>query len=208
MVWQRRESAALARCVWEQWRTDLHIFAPTTYATVLEDRLERWPGLVDLDGLDEVPERVRLRVREAVRAVLHAYPRVARVIVTCRIRSYAGAAICLVNPAQTLAPFDENKITASCRRGIAAQADLHKRFDRDTAETRAAELAAGGPVDRSARTILPSHVVDERWRSFISAKWACRASGCASIHWRAGAHRPLAEAQRDCRVRSAGRCLK
>ena len=47
--------------------------------------------LLIFDGLDEVAESARTRVRLAVKALLRAYPKAGRVIVTCRVRSYTDA---------------------------------------------------------------------------------------------------------------------
>ncbi|MEA3397401.1 MAG: NACHT domain-containing protein, partial [Chloroflexota bacterium] len=80
----------------------------------LEDVLLAGNVLLIFDGLDEVAEACRARVRRAVDALLRAYPQpqLRRVIVTCRVRSYTGAAVLPGFTAHTLAPFDEDGIKA------------------------------------------------------------------------------------------------
>lgn len=65
--------------------------------------------LLVLDGLDEVPYGLQKAFRQAVAATLAQF-HPARVIVTCRIRSYEGDARLPQFEAHTLAPFTEDQI--------------------------------------------------------------------------------------------------
>jgi formylglycine-generating enzyme required for sulfatase activity len=100
----------LADAVHQQWRADLELLGAGDLTNRLEEILAEWSVVLILDGLDEVPASIRLLVRRAVAAVLRAYPNLQRVIVTCRIRSYTGAAVLRDFTTHTLAPFDEEKI--------------------------------------------------------------------------------------------------
>jgi formylglycine-generating enzyme required for sulfatase activity len=64
--------------------------------------------LLVFDGLDEVPERLREKIRLAVTAYQKAYD-LPRIIVTCRIRSYRGAAEQPGFTPFTLAPFTQKQ---------------------------------------------------------------------------------------------------
>jgi len=90
----------------------------------LEDELLSGNLLLILDGLDEVPEHTRGRVRRAVWALLQTYGRLQRVIVTCRVRSYTGAAVLPGFTPHTLAAFDEDKIRAFVQGWYQAQEQL------------------------------------------------------------------------------------
>ena len=92
--------------------------------TCLEDELLSGKLLLILDGLDEVPEHTRGRVRRAVGALLREYAALKRVIVTCRVRSYIGAAVLPGFTAHTLAAFDEDKIRAFVQGWYQAQEQL------------------------------------------------------------------------------------
>ncbi len=92
--------------------------------TCLEDELLSGNLLLILDGLDEVPEHTRERVRRAVGALLQAYGELQRVIVTCRVRSYTGATVLPGFAPHTLAAFDEDKIRAFVQRWYKAQEQL------------------------------------------------------------------------------------
>src|SRR5690606_2527533 len=111
----------LVEAVWELWRTELAQMQAAEFATGLEEALAAGLVFLVFDGLDEVPERVRERVRLAVNAILRTYPAGNRVIVTCRIRSYSGQALLPGFQAETLAPFDRDKIRAFIRAWYQAQ---------------------------------------------------------------------------------------
>jgi len=105
-------TATLAACRADEWDA------------CLEDELLAGHLLLILDGLDEVPEHTRERVRRAVGALLQAYGRLQRVIVTCRVRSYTGAAVLPGFAAHTLAAFDEDQIRAFVQGWYQAQEQL------------------------------------------------------------------------------------
>jgi formylglycine-generating enzyme required for sulfatase activity len=108
-------------------------------AADLEKALVDGKALIVLDGLDEAPEDRRAMVRRAIAALLRAYPKVERVIVTCRIRSYVGCAVLLGFTAHTLAPFDKEKVRLFCDRWYEAQAGLG-RFTEKDGKARAGDL--------------------------------------------------------------------
>ncbi len=95
--------------------------------------------LLILDGLDEVPAGLRQRVRECIHEASKQY-RPARVIVTCRIRSYIGDVVLSAFECHTLAPFDEDKIRAFVQAWYRVQRDFG-RVDAAQAEKKAVDLA-------------------------------------------------------------------
>jgi formylglycine-generating enzyme required for sulfatase activity len=105
----------------------------------LEDVLLAGDILLLLDGLDEVAEACRGRVRRAVGAMLRAYPNLRRVIVTCRVRSYTGPAMLPGFVEHTLAPFDEEKIKQFVAGWYQAQHNLG-RLQAAVAQERARDL--------------------------------------------------------------------
>ncbi|HYN87921.1 MAG TPA: SUMF1/EgtB/PvdO family nonheme iron enzyme, partial [Ardenticatenaceae bacterium] len=107
----------------------------------LEDALTGGQAALFFDGLDEVPAALRPRVRQAVQAVVREYPRVERVVVTSRIRSYVGEAVLPAFDSHTLAPFDGKKIEAFVRAWYAAQAALGRLTD-EMAGERADDLTS------------------------------------------------------------------
>ena len=120
-------SAALAACRAEAWDD------------CLEDVLQDGQAVLIFDGLDEVPEAGRARVRQAVLALLRAYPQVKRVIVTCRVRSYTPAVTLPTFTAHTLAPFSEGKIRDFVAAWYRAQAALG-RYSETEAMTARSDL--------------------------------------------------------------------
>jgi hypothetical protein len=77
------------------------------------------------DGLDEVPEHLREKIRRAVSAYQKAYA-LPRMIVTCRIRSYRGTAEQPGFKSFTLAPFTEEQAKNFCSAWYDAQTRLGK----------------------------------------------------------------------------------
>jgi len=104
----------------------------------LKTDLHNCACLLALDGLDEVPCDLRLAVRLAVAALLDRW-NPARLLITCRVRSYEGQALAGL-PTCTLAPLDKDKIEAFCRDWYRAQSELG-RFSKDDAAQRSADLA-------------------------------------------------------------------
>ncbi|RLC78514.1 MAG: hypothetical protein DRJ03_25120 [Chloroflexi bacterium] len=106
----------------------------------LEDALTDGRVFLIFDGLDEVAEDSRARVRRAVHTLLQAYPQIQRVILTCRVRSYTESVALPGFEAHTLAPFDEGKIKDFVAAWYRAQAALGRLTD-DQAAGRAHDLA-------------------------------------------------------------------
>lgn len=77
----------LCEAVWAHWASELKRLRAAKAEDKLLDLLQKGHGLLVFDGLDEVALESRLIIRKAVGAVLTHYPS-ARVIVTCRSRSY------------------------------------------------------------------------------------------------------------------------
>jgi formylglycine-generating enzyme required for sulfatase activity len=135
----------LVGTMWDRWRADLQDLKAADFADGLEEALVNGRALLILDGLDEVPEGLRRRVREAVSAVLHAYPKVSRVIVTSRIRSYTGSAVLPGFDKHTLAPFDDDRIRQFVQAWYTAQFNLGRmskeKADHNTNDLQQAALS-------------------------------------------------------------------
>jgi formylglycine-generating enzyme required for sulfatase activity len=117
----------------------LHACKAGDWDSCLEDALLAGDVLLIFDGLDEVAEACRGRVRRAVGALLHSYGKLRRVIVTCRVRSYTGDAVLPGFAQHTLAPFDEDKIRAFVVGWYRAQYNLG-RLKQVVADDRASDL--------------------------------------------------------------------
>ena len=76
---------------------------------ILQEAVEGGKILLALDGLDEVPQALRGRVRQAVGALIQTH-NIERIIITSRSRSYTGQAVFQNFRPYTIAPFDEEKI--------------------------------------------------------------------------------------------------
>lgn len=83
-----------------------------------------------------MPESLRGRVREAVLAVRERF-RPAKILATCRVRSYGGAFTLPGFTSHELAPFDEGQIRSFCAAWYRAQGNLGR--------------LEGGKVDEGAR---------------------------------------------------------
>ncbi|HRI56393.1 MAG TPA: SUMF1/EgtB/PvdO family nonheme iron enzyme, partial [Anaerolineae bacterium] len=103
-------SRRMAETVHQHWRTQLQEMGAEDFAPEVERALDAGDVLLIFDGLDEVPEQLRPRVRQVMQGVRSAYPKAQRIVVTCRIRSYAGKAVLPGFAQHTLALFDEAKI--------------------------------------------------------------------------------------------------
>ena len=114
------------------------------FGEALCETVEGGRCLLVLDGLDEIPESKRQTVRDAVSAVCGRW-QPARLIVTCRVRSYVGHAVLPIKQNYELAPFDSTKVASFCSAWYRAQRDLG-RFGVDEWEPRARDLteAANG----------------------------------------------------------------
>jgi len=138
-----RRQAFLLAALHEQIRAELVLLGKhaTAYADGLLDVLSDGRCLLVLDGLDEVPYHLRERVREAVAVIIQRY-QVDRIILTCRIRSYSGAAVFNGFDVYTLAPFDEEKIRRFSRAWYNTQLQLKKIAGEELAQQRAQNLAS------------------------------------------------------------------
>ena len=103
---QREEK--LAQVVWEQMQSDLGEEC-TEFGEELHEILQSGECLLVLDGLDEVPQDLRMRVRLAVDALFKRY-HLQRAIITCRTRSYTSDMALPNFESRMLAPFDEEQI--------------------------------------------------------------------------------------------------
>ncbi len=129
--------AALLQAVQAQLEADLkESLRVPEFSAGLNKALEDGSAVLVLDGLDEVPEDLRQYVRLAVSALLNEC-HVRRVLVTCRVRSYTGAALLPGFQAHTLAPFTPDHIRDFSHRWYAAQP---ARFDTGQVQARAADL--------------------------------------------------------------------
>ena len=141
----QQQQARLLGLVRDQLTADLTRFEAAAFAEGLIQAVSEGQCLLLLDGLDEVPQDLRLRVRQVVAALTHSY-HPARLILTCRTRSYVGEAVLPGFTAHSLAPFDETKIGAFAQGWYAAQTESG-RFDPETAARKGHSLAqaATGP---------------------------------------------------------------
>jgi formylglycine-generating enzyme required for sulfatase activity len=126
---EREISRRMAETVHAHWRTQLQEMGAEDFAPDVERALDAGDVLLIFDGLDEVPERLRQRVRQAMQGVRSTYPKAQRIVVTCRIRSYAGSAVLPGFAQHTLALFDEAKIRRFVESWYRAQAMLGRVTD-------------------------------------------------------------------------------
>ena len=145
-VSDRERDRQLVAIVRQHWKAEMAEMAAPDCAEALEQALDGGNVLLIFDGLDEVAERLRPRARQAVQAAAAAFPAVSHVIVTSRIRSYAGRAVLPGFTAHTLAPFDQDKIGRFVGAWYEAQAELGRMtFDKareDAADLRRAALSS------------------------------------------------------------------
>ena len=132
---QRR---VLCGAVWAEWRAQLAEHDAAAFAETLNNTLISGNVLLIFDGLDEVAEDARERARAAVNAIIAEYPRIKRVIVTCRVPSYTEAVKFNGFADHTVAPLTEDQINAFLSKWCAA-----KNTDPD----KAAELARAATGD-------------------------------------------------------------
>ncbi len=127
----------LRQAVFAQWRLDMERQQGAALGEKLGQLVADGQVLLIFDGLDEVPPASRRVVREAILSVVH--PRLERVIVTCRTRSYVGEAQLPNFATFTLAPFNENQIRAFAHAWYVAQRNLG-RLDEAQAQAKIADL--------------------------------------------------------------------
>ncbi len=137
--------ATLAQVLRDRVLADLKRLEVEDFAEGLRKTLCEGQVLLILDGLDEVPAALRRQVRECIHAALKQY-HPARVMVTCRIRSYVGEAVLPAFENRTLAPFDEDKIQAFVQAWYRVQRDFGRvdalQADQKTADLTQAALAS------------------------------------------------------------------
>lgn len=144
---QAEADQQLADVVWQQWRHDLQFETRVQgFADDLEKALRAGRVVLIFDGLDEVALPLRPLLRRTLAAVQRIYPKVRRLIVTCRVRSYTGKAVLPGFEAVTLAPFDDAKIRQFCAAWYAAQADKG-RVKRDLVSKRVEDFQAAALSD-------------------------------------------------------------
>ena len=114
----------LIEAVRDQWHAIFAAHNAGDGCAAIDDALTSGNLLLIFDGLDEVPEAERRRVGLALLALLDAYPAIARIIVTCRVRSYVGEAVLPSFKSHTLASFDDEKIKGFIAGWYRAQVDL------------------------------------------------------------------------------------
>lgn len=134
----KKREEQLVGAVWQQIKADLGGEC-TDFLKGMQEALQSGQCLLVLDGLDEVPQDLRARVRQAVDALLKRYD-VQRIIVTCRVRSYVNDAVLPQFTSRTLAPFDEHQIQSFVQAWYNTQRDLG-RFNETQAKDRADDLA-------------------------------------------------------------------
>ena len=134
-----QQQKALCDALLAQWHVDLHNFGGDEHQETLAQALLTGELLVVFDGLDEMPAAVRQLVRAALVALTKAYPKLAQLIVTCRIRSYHGEAVLPGFQVYTLADFDQAKIQAFVAGWYQAQLQLG-RLHPEQAKTQREDL--------------------------------------------------------------------
>ena len=135
-----QQKKMLVSAVEEYLRDDLVTLDAADFAHTLRQVVRSGQCLLIFDGLDEVPHDLRMRMRQAVGALLQRW-HPARVLVTCRIRSYVGDAELPDFQAHTLAPLDRPRIEQFAAAWYDAQVTL-RRLEAAQARRKADDLAA------------------------------------------------------------------
>jgi len=137
-----------ASMIWDAIRDDLRQRLGETAGDrafgAWQQRLLKEPGVILLDGLDEVPEAQRRRqvLLQAIQDFLAPLPKVTRVLVTARPYAYADPQWRLPRfSTLALAPFDEGQVQRFIDRWYQAVAPSLS-WDRQTAQRRGERLAA------------------------------------------------------------------
>ncbi len=128
----------LAQTVWEQIQNDLGEEC-ADFCDGLREALQSGHCLLVLDGLDEVPHDLRVRVRQAVDALFKQY-HLQRVIITCRVRSYVGDSVLPNFTSRTLAAFNKEQIGNFIEHWYNTQRELGK-FNEEQARARMDDLS-------------------------------------------------------------------
>ncbi len=130
---------------------------------ILQEAFENGKILLVFDGLDEVPQDLRGRVRQAVGALIQLQ-KIERVIITSRSRSYTGQAVFQNFQSVTIAPFNDKKISGFAHAwyneryhlGRINAAESKKRADdlARTAATPEMKKMAGNPMMLTSIAII------------------------------------------------------
>ena len=118
-----KHDEALAKAVRDQMLADLNSLDATGFEDGILEALNQQTCVLVFDGLDEVPQDLRGRVRQAVLAVFKRY-QPPHVIVTCRVRSYVGEAVLPGVEAWTLDAFNDDQIGNFAQAWYQAHAEL------------------------------------------------------------------------------------
>ncbi|MCL4863914.1 MAG: SUMF1/EgtB/PvdO family nonheme iron enzyme, partial [Caldilineaceae bacterium] len=136
---RQEQDERLVQALFDHWRGRLADIQAEACGPALLAALESGQVFVVFDGLDEAPVDQRALVRRAVHAIAQLYPRVARIIVTCRVRSYSESIRLSGYSEHRLAPFTNEQISDFCSAWYDAQV-LQARFEQAEAGRRAADL--------------------------------------------------------------------
>lgn len=138
---QRDRQQLLREQMTAEWTRRLDEWGVADFESELMGRAKTGRGskvLLVLDGLDEVPERLRPLLLEGILLLNAAYPRVGQIIVTCRSRSYWDDMLPGYKPV-TLAPFTEQQVANFIAAWYRAQQHLG-RLDQRRADQNIANL--------------------------------------------------------------------
>jgi len=133
-----QRDAKLTQIIWEHMQADLGEEC-ADFREGLSEALHSGKCLLVLDGLDEVPHDLRVRVRQAVDALFKQY-HLQRAVITCRVRSYVGETILHSFESRTLAPFNEDQIKNFVEHWYTTQRTLGK-FNEEQAKDRMNDLS-------------------------------------------------------------------
>jgi len=100
------------------------------FIRLMYSAMESGKVLMVLDGLDEVPQALRVLVRKVVSALLSEY-HLERLLITSRIRSYIGEAVFEHIPTFTLREFDHDKIRNFIRGWYRIQVEMGRVLEKD-----------------------------------------------------------------------------
>lgn len=143
---------ALAGVIRQQLLAALDPCGCASFAPGLTSAFDAGDGLLVLDGLDEVAEKHRALVREAVLALRERY-KLPRFIVTCRRRSYERDAVFAGIPVHTLAPLDEPRIATFAKRWYEVQAERQNLRPGEAAAASGDALCRAATADKELRAL-------------------------------------------------------
>ncbi|NWF64610.1 MAG: SUMF1/EgtB/PvdO family nonheme iron enzyme [Chloroflexi bacterium] len=129
----------LSDAVLEQIRDEARERKAADFLPILEEAFGRGNILLVLDGLDEVPKKLRERVRQAVSAVIQLQ-RLDRIVITSRINSYSEQPAFSGFTDFKIAPLDRDKIKNFARAWYNEQQTIGK-FSEEQAKERQNDLS-------------------------------------------------------------------